>query len=573
MPGIFTLFSKSHSLKTGAIVIGVFSILSKLLGLFRYSLIASRFGTGVVADSYMAAFRIPDFIYNAVVFGALSVAFIPVFLDLYEKGKKREDQPRDLSVEPTEEGIGSVNVDFQAQIASLFSIPFKAFKKRSITKESFSELHFELINAMLTILSLAVSTVAVIAWIFASSIVPRLVPGFSSESVALTISMTRVMLLSPIIFCVSNIIGSVLQAFQRFTFFALAPVCYNLGIIFGILVLYPLLGPIGLAWGVVFGSFLHLLVQLPPFAETGFRFRFTFGSRRAGVHRVLKAMIPRALALSAQQVNQLTNTFLASALPAGSVVVFYNAYDLETLPVSFIAVSLAVASFPVLGGLFAQKKYDDFRRVFRSSLEHILRIMVPLMIFLILLRAQAVRLTLGYGLYNWADTVRTLQIFAILSSSLIPQSVIPLFARALYAREKTAAPVITSLIAIGTNIASAFLLTPFYGLAGLALAFSASSFLHAFILAVLAEREIHGSLFCREFLISVLRFSIAAIFSGIMLYTALHIAAALIGTSHVWSLSLQTLIAFSIGSGSYVLLLWIFGDRVVNTIIKKRLGL
>src|SRR3989338_5444549 len=504
MPGIFTLFSKSHSLKTGAIVIGVFSILSKLLGLFRYSLIASRFGTGVVADSYMAAFRIPDFIYNAVVFGALSVAFIPVFLDLYEKGKKREDQPRDLSVEPTEEGIGSVNVDFQAQIASLFSIPFKAFKKRSITKESFFELHFELINAMLTILSLSITRVAVIAWIFASSIVPRLVPGFSSESVALTISMTRVMLLSPIIFCVSNIIGSVLQAFQRFTFFALAPVCYNLGIIFGILVLYPLLGPIGLAW---------------------------------------------------------------------RVVVFYNAYDLETLPVSFIAVSLAVASFPVLGGLFAQKKYDDFRRVFRSSLEHILRIMVPLMFFLILLRAQAVRLTLGYGLYNWADTVRTLQIFAILSASLIPQSVIPLFARALYAREKTAAPVITSLIAIGTNIASAFLLTPFYGLAGLALAFSASSFLHAFILAVLAEREIHGSLFCREFLISVLRFSIAAIFSGIMLYTALHIAAALIGTSHVWSLSLQTLIAFSIGSGSYVLLLWIFGDRVVNTIIKKRLGL
>src|SRR3989339_1157564 len=113
MPGIFTLFSKSHSLKTGAIVIGVFSILSKLLGLFRYSLIASRFGTGVVADSYMAAFRIPDFIYNAVVFGALSVAFIPVFLDLYEKGKKREDQPRDLSVEPTERGSGQSMLIFK----------------------------------------------------------------------------------------------------------------------------------------------------------------------------------------------------------------------------------------------------------------------------------------------------------------------------------------------------------------------------------------------------------------------------------------------------------------------------
>lgn len=572
MRGIFAFLSKSHSLKTGAIVIAVFSIISKCLGLFRYSLIAAYFGTGPIADSYIAAFRIPDFIYNAVVFGALSVAFIPVFLDLYEKRKRREDQPHDLSVEPTEEGFASVNVDFQSQLSALFSAPLKIFRdpKRELKH---NELHFELTNSLLTILTLAVIVVGGIAWIFAPRLVPLLVPGFDAERLALTISLTRVILLSPLIFCVSTIIGSVLQAFQRFTFFALAPVFYNLGIIFGILVLYPILGPTGLAWGVVFGALLHLLVQIPGVWGLGFRFRFTFGSRRAGVFRVLKAMIPRALALSGAQVNQLANTFLASALPIGSVVVFYNAYDLQTLPVSFIAVSLAIASFPILGGLFTQEKYDAFRRVFTTSLKHVLRIMVPLTIFLILLRAQAVRLTLGYGLYNWSDTVRTLEVFAILTASLVPQSIIPLFARAFYAREKGAAPVSASLLAIGINVALAFLLTPHHGLIGLALAFSVSSYLHAGMLALVSEREMGGVLFTRSFWVSFVRFCVAAVFSGMMLYTVLHIAAALIGTDRVWSLSLQTLLAFGIGSGSYVLLLWVFGDEAVNALVTKRFHL
>lgn len=578
MRGIFTFLSKSHSLKTGVIVIAVFSIISKLLGLLRYSLIAAHFGTGAIADSYIAAFRIPDFIYNAVVFGALSVAFIPVFLDLYEKGKRREDQPQDLSVEQTEEGFSSVNVDFQSQVVALFAAPLKIFRDPKITLRSprrsavasgdpapTSELHFELTNALLTILTLAVIIAGAAAWIFAPRLVSALVPGFDDERLALTISMTRVMLVSPLIFCVSNIIGSVLQAFQRFAFFALAPVFYNIGIIFGILALYPILGPIGLAWGVVLGAFLHLLVQIPGFAKTGFRFRLTFGSRRAGVRRVLKAMIPRAIALSGGQVNQLANTFLASALPAGSVVVFYNAYDLETLPVSFIAVSLAVASFPVLGRLFAQGKYDDFRRVFTTSLKHVLRVMVPLTIFLILLRAQAVRLTLGYGLYNWSDTVRTLETFGILAASLVPQSVIPLLARAFYAREKTAVPVCASLLAIGVNIALAFALSPRYGLLGLAAAFSISSYLHALALAFEFEREMGGVLLNRGLWIPLLRFCFAAIFSGMMLYTVLHVASLLVGTDRVWSLSVQAALALVIGSGSYILLLWIFGDEVVNT--------
>lgn len=588
MRGIFTLFSKTHSLKTGIIIIAVFSIISKFLGLLRYALIAGSFGTGPVADSYIAAFRIPDFIYNTVVFGALSVAFIPVFLDLYEKGKRREGEPQDFSVEPTEEGLASVNVDFQSQLAALFTTPLKILKDpvkeigRSIKRSSARsvkssrqapELHFELTNALLTILSITVFVIGALGWIIAPAIVPRLVPGFDPERIELTISMTRVMLLSPLIFCVSNIIGSVLQAFRRFTFFALAPVFYNLGIIFGILGLYPMLGPIGLAWGVVFGAFLHLLIQLPPFLKLGFRFRFTFGSPGAGVRRVLRAMVPRTIALSAQQANQLVNTFLASALPAGSVVVFYNAYDLETLPVSFIAVSLAVASFPILGGFFAQGKNEDFRRVFLKSLDYLLRIMIPLTVFLILLRAQAVRLTLGYGLYNWHDTVRTLEIFAILAASLAPQSVIPLISRAFYAREKTAIPVAASVVAIASNIALAFFLTPIFGLNGLAYAFTISAYLHSAILFFELEREIGRVFHGRNFWLPLARFGLSTVLASAALYTCLHLIAGAIGTDRVWSLAVQTIASFTIGIGSYILLLWIFGDEPVSAFVKKRLRL
>jgi putative peptidoglycan lipid II flippase len=559
-------FNRTQTISSGAITIALFAILSKALGLIRYSLIAAKFGTGPVADSYMAAFRIPDFIYSILVLGALSTAFIPIFLGLYHKrGLSSKNGPQDLSVEASEEGLASVNIDYQKQLSPVIANnKIVETKKRRLAYEA----HWDLTNTLLNSLLLILLIIVGITWYLAPQIVPRLVSGFDSERLSLTVKLTRIMLLSPIIFAISNIMGSVLQSFKRFTFFAAAPVMYNIGIIIGILFFYSWLGPAGLAYGVVLGAMLHLLVQVPEVLRSGWRWGPRITWRTKGLARVLKLLLPRALALSANQVNQLVNTFLASSLAAGSVAVFYNAYDLESLPISLIAVSLAVASFPVLGELFVKNKHKDFHQVLLRIIKQILLLMIPLSLFMILLRAQIVRLILGYGRYNWNDTVRTLEIFGILATSLIAQGLIPVLARAFYARENTKTPVAISVVSIILNIVLAFILVPIYGLAGLAIAFSTASLLNCLLLWLILQREIKG-LFSRNLWGDIAKYVLAAILGGLGLYLNLYLTAAALGTQQVWSLLIQTAWSFLIGAGIYVLVLWIFGDEMVLNLLRR----
>lgn len=576
----FPIFFKGHkkqqSIIKGALVIALFSILSKILGLARYSLIAAQFGTGPIADSYIAAFRIPDFLYNALVLGALSTAFIPVFLDL-SSGKKKKSMPYDLAVESTEPGLSSINIEYHNQLGSItankFSVqsafaPFKRLRK----KIAGADPHWDVSNALLNTLVLLLMLVALGAWIAAPQIVPRMVDGFDNERLALTIRLTRIMLLSPIIFAASNIFGSILQAFKRFTQFALAPVVYNLGIIIGIVFLYPIMGPVGLAWGVVLGAVSHLLIQLPSAVRLGYRFQLIFAWQVREVHRVLRLLIPRALALSANQINQLVNTNLASGLAAGSLAIFYNSYDLQSLPVSLIAVSLAVASFPVLGEFFVQKKLPEFQKTARSSIEMLLLILLPLTFFMILLRAQIVRIILGHGAYNWVDTIRTLDLFGIFAASLVPQGLIPLLVRIFYAREETRRPVIIGVFSIAINVTLAIALTRLYGILGLALAFSISSFIQCALLWAILERRV-GSLISLGLARSFLIYGFSAFVASVALYITLYMIAAAIGTTRVWSLLVQTVGAFGIGSLVYCILLWVFGDENIQrmaTIVRSR---
>lgn len=565
---------QSNSVSSGAIIIASFAVLSKILGLARYSLIASKFGTGPIADSYLAAFRIPDFLYSIMVLGALSTAFIPVFLDLHNKNKVSKDLgPQDLSVEPSEEGLASVNIDHQKQLSSAVAVSQPKIKllskfKRIISIGSKEAEHWELASTLLNTLLIILLIMSVTVWVFTPFLTSKLVSGFDAERMALTVKLTRIMLLSPIIFAASNIFGSILQAFRRFTLFAAAPVMYNLGIICGILLGYPLFGPAGLAYGVILGAVLHLLIQMPQVFKMGFCWRPVMAWQSFGFKRVFRLILPRALALSANQVNHLVNTFLASGLAAGSVAVFYNAYDLQSLPISLIAVSLAVASFPVLGELFTKNNIEDFRRVLFKVIKNILLIMIPLTLFMILLRAQIVRLILGYGKYNWEDTVRTLRIFGVLSTSLIAQALITILARAFYAREDTKTPVLISMVSISLNIILAFILVRFYDLLGLAIAFSIASTANCILLWLALGRQIKG-LFNRVIVKVALKYAVSAIIGGSALYVSLYLIANLIGTERVWSLLIQTSLSFLIGAGAYLAALWILGEEAAAGLIKS----
>ena len=162
-------------------------------------------------------------------------------------------------------------------------------------------------------------------------------------------------------------ISGILQVFNRFLVTAIAPLLYNCGIIIGILFFVPKFGVSGLAWGVVLGGIMHLLIQLPAFFHSGFKWRPDFNFRDPGVVKTIKLMIPRSLGLGAGQLNTIATTAIASTLMAGSIAVFNLANNLSSILVNAIAVSVSTASFPAMSMAFLTR---GPRRIFKKVFRH-----------------------------------------------------------------------------------------------------------------------------------------------------------------------------------------------------------
>lgn len=334
----------------GAIIIGFFSVVSKLIGLLRDRLLASTFGASGELDVYYAAFRLPDFVFNTLVLGALSAAFIPVFLEWWNKDK---------------------------------------------------ETSWKITNTLITVLTVVLTISAVIMWIFAEPLMRIIAPGFNFEQHLLTVNLTRIILPSIVIFGISNVISGLLNIFKRFIVYSLAPIMYNLGIVTGIIFFVPRLGVQGLAWGVLLGALLHLLIQLPSAFKIGWHFQFNWQLNFAPVQQVIKLMIPRTLGLAVGQINQVVFTILASTMAAGSLAVFNLANNLQSVPIGILGVSMAVAAFPVLSEAWAKQENGNFAICLAVSLRRILFVVIPFSVLLILLRAQIVRVFFGAGNFDW----------------------------------------------------------------------------------------------------------------------------------------------------------------------------
>ena len=425
----------------GAFIIGAFSVVSRFVGLLRERLLASQFGAGEITDAYFAAFKIPDFIFTILVLGAMSAAFIPVFVNV------REDEG--------------------------------------------DEQVWQMTGSVITLLTCVLTLFALVAMVFAPLIVRIIAPGFTEANADLTTQMTRVMLLSIVFFGASNIMSGVLNAMHRYVVFSLSPLLYNAGIIFGITVLAPRMGPRGLAWGVVLGACLHFLVQAPSvffLARGKLRLHITFDRH---VRRIMALMGPRVLGLAASQVNTVVVIALASIMTAGSVAVYNFAFNLVSFPSGVIGVSLAVAAFPFFARHAARNEITEFGMRFRASIAHILVFLIPLSVFLIMLRAQVVRVLLGAGAFDWTDTVLTANTMGLLAIALCADGIIPLLARSFYAFQDTWTPVKIGTGAVVLNIILALALRGF-GVEGIALALAITQIVQGGLLAVSLNKKIPG---------------------------------------------------------------------------------
>ncbi|NCU42113.1 MAG: murein biosynthesis integral membrane protein MurJ, partial [Candidatus Moranbacteria bacterium] len=350
----------THPISTvagAALLLAIAGLLSRLLGLIRDRILASMFGAGDILDIYYASFRIPDFLYGVLVLGALSAAFIPVFTKVY-------------------------------------------------TKES-PQNAWKLTSDFLILLVGAIGIIGFFAMLFMPILIYGIAPGFEGEKREMAILFSRIMLLSPILLGASAVFGGVLIARKSFLAYSLAPIFYNIGIIFGALVLVDIWGLPGLAWGVVIGAFMHFCIQMPATFRSGYVFSLPkeFPWKNKQVKKILLLMLPQVFSVASGQINFWIITIFASLMASGSLAVFNLANNLQSIPLALVGVSFAVAVFPKLSQLASDGDMKEFSEVFLKTLRRILYFVIPATVFLILLRAQIVRVVLGGGIFDWKDTV------------------------------------------------------------------------------------------------------------------------------------------------------------------------
>lgn len=407
---ILFLFSKETSgLHQAAYLLAFFTFISQILALVRDRLLAHTFGASSTLDIYYAAFRIPDII---LVFAAsvVSISILVPFL-----------------IEKINEGT-EVGHDFIKHVFTSFFI-----------------------------FIVSVSTIVFFIIPYITNIV---FPGIDDpKSVQELITLTRILLLSPIILGLSNLFSSILQVFKRFFAYAIAPVLYNVGIIFGIIVFYPMFGIRGLAYGAVLGALMHLFVQFPIVFKNKFLPSFVFPINFGYVKKIIWNSLPRTFTLSTSQLSLLILLGMASVMQEGSISIFNFSNNLQSVPLALIGASYSLAVFPMLSKFFSDGDKEKFLEHIITAVRHIIFWSLPITIMFIVLRAQIVRTILGSGSFSWSDTKLTAASLAIFVISAVAQGLILLFIRGYYASGNTKKPLFINTISAILIIVFSFALT------------------------------------------------------------------------------------------------------------------
>ncbi|MBD3281889.1 murein biosynthesis integral membrane protein MurJ [Candidatus Uhrbacteria bacterium] len=452
---------ESPNITSAALLLGLASLASRLVGLIRDRMLASSFGAGDALDAYYAAFRLPDFFYQLIILGAITAGFIPVFTEYLQR--KGDEQAKALA-------------------AKVFS------------------------TIMLVLVAVCIAFA-----IFADFLVPYTVPGFTGAKLQETINLARILLISTILLGMSAVMGGILQSMRRFVAFAFAPVLYNLGIISGIIFLVPLFGVAGVAWGVVIGAFFHLAVQAIVALPLGMGRPQIPAFKDKGVLQIIKLTVPRVGALAAMQINLIVLIAFASSLKSGSVAIFNLANNLQFVPIGLIGISFAVASLPAFSKLVAEGDMQGLRQSFLATTRKVFFLIIPATAITLLLRAQIVRILYGAGEFGWDATIRTADVLAMFALSLIAQSAAPVLTRVFYALKDSKTPFIVAAISMTLNIVIAYFFKDLYGVTGLAAAFSIGAFTQFGLLWYLLRKRLGGHLEGKELTISLSKTILASL--------------------------------------------------------------
>lgn len=420
------------------IVMGGF-VASKAIGIVRQSLIAHTFGASEWLDAYYAAFKLPDLLLTLVAGGAIATTFIPVFSDHLTRGD--------------------------------------------------TERAWRLASAVLNVMLALMSAVSLAAAALSPWLVRHFVaPGFDPALQALTARLLRIILLSSLLFTVSSLVMSVLQAHGHFLLPALADFFYDVGIIGGAIWLAPRLGIYGLALGVVAGALLHLLIQVPGLVRYRARYIPTLRTGDRSLTQLGRLMGPRILILGMFQLVFLITTNIASGLEEGSITAISMGWTMMQMPEVVFAMAIATAAFPTITQSVALGDEGKVRATVSSTLRAILFLTFPSIVALLLLGRPYIALLFRSGAFDERAAGMVYAATAAFTAGLLGHSILELAARVFYAHKNTLTPFGVALGATLLNIGLCIALAPRLGQAGLALANSIAVSLQAAFLLWLGWR-------------------------------------------------------------------------------------
>lgn len=469
------------TVQLAAVLLAASTLISSFLGLYRDRILNSTYldTYPVGIDAYTVAFTIPDFMFFILVSGALSVTFIPVFNQRLASGNKKSA--------------------------------------------------WELSTSLVNLMALVTLVASVLIIIFADPLVRYVVgPGLDESGRSLAISMMRVIAVNPFLFAVATVIASMQQAVGRFTFYALAPTIYNIGIIIGILFFTNGInvfgwqifegGIMGVALGVVLGSILQLIVSTIGLMGLGFDYRFKIFWKNKGFRRVLRILPARSMDQGVDYVNSIVETNIASRMAEGTVRAYQQATTLHMVPINLIGVAISNAAFPQMTERLSQGRPDLFKSELQSILRVIIWLALPVATVTFFARGYIVNFVKNGGYPLMAGLLGALVV------AILFRSIYHIAARSFYAQQDTKTPLYISIFAIALNISLAIWFTAglHMGAYGLAWAQSIVAFIEVVILFVVMAGRIPG-LFDKVFVHAIMRMLSATGFMAVISYISVQL--------------------------------------------------
>ena len=553
-----TTKSFSYSITSAALVMMIAVIATKITGFARQALYSGQF-YGANLDIFYAANLLPEVIFNIIALGSITAVLIPVLT----KAISKEGQDKASHIFSSILNIGILFLVICSLLLMIFTPD----------------------------IALAAENLGIIK-------------KFSPDQIQTMVNMMRILLISPVILGVSSVVTAVLQIKRHFFITQLSPLVYNLSGILSLYIFVPFVGLYGLAIGVVFGSVLHLLVQIPAFLTTGIKYHpNSFEIKNKYTKDTGKLLGPRLFGLAGEQLVLIVQTLIALVYPAGALSAFRNALVLRDIPISLFGVTLAQAAFPTLSASATDDDMTNFKKYFTRTFQQIIFLVLPLAAFIMILRLPIVRLAFGVGAdsaFDWNATKLTALILFFMTVGILWLSLVGLLVRAFYAMENTVTPVIVSLVTVIIevilsivfsnafshlsrdtdifNIFSIFKAQDFFqvfqnvnptglgAVAGIALATAVSSFIQVLILMFLLSRKIR--LFKKDFVLSTIKKFLSAFLLAASAYVTLQISEQFFPTDKTFNVFIVLGISFLISFGVYFYSEFLFEDEEFDLFVK-----